>query len=63
MIANEICQYFTRDPILPFLLSTPQRENDMNGRNYADDAPDCCDCFCLQHGGGCTAGSHMRITV
>jgi len=63
MIANEICQYFTRDPILPFLLSTPQRENDMNGRNYADDAPDCFDCFCLQHGGGCTAGSHMRITV
>jgi hypothetical protein len=35
----------SRDGIVPLLLSTRQRQSDMNQRNDALDVHDCCDCF------------------
>lgn len=46
--------------ILPLLLSTPQRQNDMNERNDAGDIHDC-SCFSLHRSR--RPGSHFRLAL
>jgi hypothetical protein len=46
--------------ILPSLLSTRQRQNDMNGRNdVRENIHDCRDCTSFQRGSGNIAASHV----
>src|SRR6266496_4273230 len=51
--------HFTRG-ILPLLLSTRQRRNDMNGRDDTRDLHHCCDCVSLQYGSGNLAADCIR---
>ena len=46
--------------ILPLLLSTRQRRNDMNGRDEACDVHHCCDCVSLQYGSRNLAADCIR---
>src|SRR6266571_4336835 len=51
--------HFTRG-ILPLLLSTRQRRNDMNGRDDTRDLHHCCDCVSLQYGSRILAADCIR---
>jgi hypothetical protein len=56
-----ISQYFTRR-ILTFLLSTQQRQSDMNGRDELSDIIHNCRVG-LQHGSGSAGASDLRFAV